>query len=57
MRKQLKEVSELIIRAQNILDKVSNDDHIPENIRKKSQKIFEALDIDVEELRRMREYK
>ena len=57
MRKQLKEASGFITRAQDILKRVSVDDRIPENVRTKSEKIHKALEIDLEELERMREYK
>ena len=56
MRKQLKEAHGLIERTQDILRKVSCDIKIPTPIRNKATKIIEALDIDKEELRRMREH-
>lgn len=56
MRKQLKEASGLIIRAKEILMKVSINEKIPDNIKEKSEKIASALDVDIIELERMREY-
>jgi len=56
LRKDLKEASGLISRAQEILDKVSKNTKIPDPIRNKANKISEALDLDLEELRKMREH-
>jgi len=56
LRKQLKEALGLITRAQDILNKVSSNDKIPEPIRKKSRNISKALDVDLEELEKMRSH-
>ena len=56
MRKQLKEASGLITRAKDILEHVAKDDKIPDNIRIKSQKIVDAIVVDIAELDKMREH-
>ena len=57
MRKQLKEASGLIIRAKDILAGVSKDEKIPTYVRNKAVKIISAIEIDIADLERMREYK
>jgi len=56
MRKQLKEAAGLLNRAQVILNKVSDDEKIPNHICNKAKTISDALDTDLNELKRMREY-
>lgn len=57
VRKDLKNASEHIEKAKVVLEKVANSSKVPEEIRIKSQKIVNALDIDIKELTRMREYR
>ncbi|MBD3406169.1 MAG: hypothetical protein GF411_08625 [Candidatus Lokiarchaeota archaeon] len=57
MRRQLKEAAGFISKGKEALLKVSFDKKIPEPIRAKASKIADALEIDLEELGRMREYK
>lgn len=56
MRKQIKEASQLITRAQNILNKLSEDEKIPVNVKTKAEKMSSALQIDIDELEKMRTY-
>lgn len=56
MRKQLKEVTNHISRARDVLGKVSEDMKIPKVIRGRATKIADALSVDLEELQRMREH-